>query len=119
MAKKTAIRKMKEGEVPSSAPVTAETERQDLAAASVAAETTTKEGETSDRLPYSPRTKDGQEAFLALGKSIPSWLWIARARALGHSLTESEVREVIAYDGPEIVCTAPSAASPGGSARQR
>lgn len=108
MAKKTAIRKMKTDEIPSSAPLS-DVEKADLAQASATAEATTKDGETSDRLPYPPRTKDGQEAFLALGKSIPSWLWVARARALGHSMTADEVREVISYDGPdEVTCTAPS-----------
>ena len=107
MAKKQ-IRKLKEDEVPSSAAPVTETERQDIATAATAAEAMTKDGQASDRLPYPPRTKDGQEAFLALGKSIPSFLWVARARALGHSMTADEVREVIAYDGPEVTCTAPS-----------
>lgn len=86
-----------------------ETERQELLVqVSSTVEEPKKDGE-SDRLPYLLRTKEGQEAFLELGKSIPSFLWVARARAVGHSLTADEVREVIAYDGPEAVtCAAPS-----------
>jgi len=108
MAKKSAVWEMASDEVPVSTENLSDVEQAELATAATAADATTKEGEASDRLPYPPRTKDGQEAFLVLGKSIPSWLWVARARALGHSLTEDEVREVIAYDGPEVTCTAPS-----------
>ena len=104
---KSRVKKMEKDELPISEPVT-ETERTEMATTAATAEAPEKDGETSDRLPYPPRTKDGQEAFLVLGKSIPSFLWVARARALGHSLTESEVREVIVYDGPEVTCTAPS-----------
>ena len=87
-----------------------ETERIELAAISVVNDDdeTTRSGEMDNRLPYPPRTREGQEAFLELGKSIPPYLWIARARALGHSLTADEVREIIAYDGPEVTCAAPS-----------
>ncbi|MBI2674330.1 MAG: hypothetical protein HYX22_01130 [Candidatus Yanofskybacteria bacterium] len=109
MAKtKSRVKKMTATEVPFPTNELSNVEKADLATATAAAETTTKDGEASDRLPYPPRTKDGQEAFLALGKSIPSWLWVARARALGHSMAADEVREIIAYDGPEVTCTAPS-----------
>ena len=100
MAKK--IREMVAGELPVSSDSVTETEREELATASVAAEATTEDGEASDRLPYPPRT------FLALGKSIPSFLWVAFARWLKHPADEAEVRTVIAYDGPEVTCTAPS-----------
>lgn len=107
--RKQSVRKLSKDEVPTSAPLS-DIERQDLATASAASESeTSKDGEaTSNRLPYPPRTKDGQEAFLALGQSIPSHLWVARARLLGHSLNESEVREIVAYDGDEVTCSAPS-----------
>lgn len=108
MAKR--VQKLTAGEAaaPTSTPVT-ETERQEMTAVSATAETTGKDGEaTTSRLPYPPRTKDGQEAFLALGQSIPSYLWIARARALGRSLTAEDVREIVAYDGDEVTCAAPS-----------
>lgn len=91
-----------------------ETERQELLVqvSSSDVEEPKKDGESetvNNHLPYLLRTKEGQEAFLTLGKSIPSFLWVARARAVGHSLTADEVREVIAYDGPEAVtCAAPS-----------
>ena len=109
MAKKNEkIQKMQKDEVPTSQPLS-DLEKQDLAATANAESAKGEEtGEASNRLPYPPRTKDGQEAFLTLGKSIPSFLWVARARALGHSMTTDEVREVIAYDGPEVTCTAPS-----------
>lgn len=108
MAKKMRKLTADEATTPVSTPVT-ETERQEMTAASATAETTGKDGEmASNRLPYPPRTKDGQEAFLALGQSIPSYLWIARARALGHSLTAEDVHEIVAYDGDEVTCAAPS-----------
>lgn len=115
MAKKTAVRKMKEDEVPTSAPLS-DVEQADAARASATTEATggkEDDGETSEttsnRLPYPPRTKDGQNAYLALGQSIPSFLWVARARALGHSLTAEDVREIVAYDGDdEVTCAAPS-----------
>src|SRR3989344_7464744 len=113
MAKREKVKNLtaEEAAVPTSEPIP-EAERQELVAVSVvndADETSNKgENEVDNRLPYSPRTKEGQEAFLELGKSIPPYLWVARARALGHSLTVDEVREVIAYDGPEVTCAAPS-----------
>lgn len=92
-----------------------ETERKELADTVIATSSSADAGkddesETADnRLPYLLRTREGQEAFLVLGKSIPSFLWVARARALGHSLTADEVREIVAYDSPEAVtCAAPS-----------
>lgn len=109
MAKKPVIRKLTTDEMPVNTSTLSDVERQDLTAAAATAETTSKDGETaSNRLPFPPRTKEGQEAFIALGQSIPSYLWVARARALGHSLTADEVREVVAYDGDEVTCTAPS-----------
>ena len=92
-----------------------EAERKELSAVGSAESVDKKDGEDGEsgkadnRLPYFLRTREGQEAFLTLGKSIPAFLWVARARAVGHSLTADEVREVIAYDGPETVtCAAPS-----------
>lgn len=108
MAKRERIRKTTQEEVPTSEQLS-DIEQADAMRASATAEAMGKDGETvSNRLPYPPRTKDGQEAFLALGQSIPSYLWVARARILGRSLTADDVREVIAYDGPEVTCTAPS-----------
>lgn len=111
MAKTTRTKKLTadEAAIPASAPLS-DVERNDLANAAETAEAMGKgeETETSNRLPYPPRTKDGQEAFLALGQSIPSFLWVARARVLGHSLTAENVREIVAYDGDEVTCAAPS-----------
>lgn len=108
MAKKTRKLTADEATTPTSAPLS-DVEKQDLTTASATADATGKDGETaSNRLPYKPFTSDGFESRNVLGQSIPMPLWVARARHNKGPLDSTRVREVIAYDGDEVSCAAPS-----------